>query len=86
MFIIVTSKHRYTGEDEQAHYSRYQSAMTTANAGGGHETLSSGDVSSVTPGRVTRDQSRTVVNTAPSLGDQGVKCTRIAGVDEVQDS
>ena len=85
-FIIVIGKYGYTAEDEQSHYSHYQSASTTADTGGGHDTLSSRVVSSMTPGRVTRDHSRTVVNTAPSLGDEGVKYNRFVAADEVQDS
>ena len=87
-FIIVTSKHGPTTEDEQSHsvYSCCQSTSTKDNTGDGHETISSGDVPGAIPDHGTHDQSRTVVNTAPSLGDQGVKCARIVAVDEVQDS
>ena len=81
--VIVISKHSYTAEDEQSHYSRYQSAWTIDDTVGGRETLSSGVVHSMTPGRETCDQSRTMVNTAPSLGDQGVKCARFVAVVEV---
>ena len=89
-FIIVTSKHGYTAEDKQSHsvYSCCQSTSTKDNTGVtvGHETISSRDVLGAIPDHGTHDQSRTVVNTAPSLGDQGVKCTRFVVVDEVQDS
>ena len=71
-FIIVISKHGYTAEDELSPYGHYQSALTTADTDGRSETLSSVDVTSMTLGRVTCDQSRTVVNTPPSLGHQGV--------------
>ena len=74
-FIIVTSKYGYTAKDEQSHHGCYQSGSTTANTGGVR-------VPSMTSGRRTHKHS----NTAPSLGDQGVKCTSFVAVDEVQDS
>ena len=86
MSLLGISKYDYTAKDRQSHPGCYQSAMTTADTGGGRETLSSGVVPSMTPGRGTHDQSRAMVNTAPSFGDQGVKCASFVTVDEVQDS
>ena len=78
--MLVTNELGYTAEDEQSQYSRYESASTTTDTDGGRDTLSSGDVPSMTPGHGNHEHTRT------GLGDQGVKCARFVAVDEVQNS